>query len=730
MAVNKVQSIFLSFITKMKIPTIKADTIYTIIRYLIFILTFALFSTLAAFQKEAYDGDGVLYHLFYEDIFQNGGNFFDWKLGPGMSVNLELILRCIAAFFTNNNIAASAVFDTFVQSVLLFFSMNFLFQELVRDNERPNERIYYSFYQFPLFFITLSCMYSGVTLTGVFNYYVPSDITLSFLIITFLIKFYRDHKNKYLIIFLICLGLSSFGCKKYFAFFVLPLLLTLFLFFLQEFKERRKNKVLAKTLIFSLLVILVADQIILKLIMPNFAGPLSYLGEQVGLATKLSNFIEEISFLRERGGYFHVVALLIFLSALVFLFFHASKLFFSKQGSFPHMNGDVVRKIVFPSSFIIILNIVIFWSTILATFVFTSFTPSKDIHHYSIFRYYSFACVWLLFFVAYKLTQTKIFSPNNFTRFNYLGYLSVFIVFSLAIYQLKTSPFTLKSVISYDANLVDMENARCIDENKEKYSLNHGVANFWIAQPVTSMSKKEIRVNQVCDLTNLLPYYWQNSKEWFLKGVSYSGKPYYNFIILSKNNPEGVEQVIRKKYGKETDSFECSDCSSIRKVLVYSYETNFDERLKHYWMNDLNSIFYKKERSEWSFYATELQTNGEISSLLEFNVGTLSTIANVTPIGLLTYGPYLKDLKKGQYEIILTYEIAKMKSSGSAISWDVVLNLNNVVVQGDVGKNKSGIQTYSYKLNLKGPTDLFEFRIFLNNSEAKVTLYNLKIRKL
>lgn len=716
----------------MENSVIKKNTIYKIIRYLVFLSVFALFATLAAFQERTYNGDGVLWHLFYEDVFLNGGNFFDWKLSPGMSINLELMLRCIAAFISNNNIVLSAIIDTFTQAVLLFFAMNFLFQELGRNNDGSNESGYYNYKlcQFLLFFIVLSCMYSGVTFTGVFNYYVPSDITLSFLVLTFFIKYYKTHQNKYLLIFLSCLVFSVSGSRKFLCFFAIPLMVTLFLFYFQKFSDRRKNRIIVKSLILSIIAIVVADQIILKLISPNFAATLPYLGEQAGLSIKLNNFIKETIYLRDKGGYFHAAAALIFSGSVVFLFFLGFKLFFSVWRNHFHMNGDGAREIDFPYSFLIILNMVIFSSTMLSTFIFTSATPSKKIYSYSIFHYYSFTCVWSFSFVAYKMTQTRIFSSGNYTRLDYLGFISVFVVFFLAIYQLKTSPFTLKSAINYETNFVDMANARCIDENREKYNLNHGIATFWTAQPVTAMSKKGIRVNQVYNFTDLLPYYWQNNKKWFLKGTPGSGEPYYNFIIISTNDPERSEFYIRQKFGNEAASFECSECSDIKKVLVYPDDTNFDARLKHYSLNTPDNFSSEKVSWDWFFYATELEINRAISSMLEFNDTSFSTLSNTTPEGLLTYGPYLKDLEEGQYEIILTCEIAGLKSSKSALRWDILLNKHNVIDRGEATINKKGIQRFRYKFILDKPTDFFEFRTFLNNPETKVTLYHLKIRKL
>ena len=708
-------------------------SIYRIARFFIFICVFGLFATLAAFQKAAYDSDGVFFHLFYEDIFHHGGNFFAWKLGPGMSLNLELLMRCVAALLSKNNIAVSAIIDTFLQAVLLFFAMNFLFQELVRPNGATPKGKNNHPYLFGLFFISLACMYSGVALTGIFNYYIPSDITLSFLTIAFFIKFYNTILVRYLLIFSTILCLAVFGSRKFFFFFAIPLLVLLLLFLLLAPNGHQNKKVFTKSFISALVAILVADQILLKIISPNFAGAISYLGTPTNFLSKINNFIEELRYLFEQGGYFHVIAVLIFLGAFFFLFYHALKLSFSLSTFFTHINPNEERNIDFLYAFLVILIMIVAWTAILATFIFTSFTPSKEIRYYSVFRYYSIAYVWLLFFVTFKMSQTRSFSPNFFFKLNCSGFLIVFIIL-IAFYfkqdQLKGCQVPLRSVIGYDASVAEMENARCVDENKEKYNLGQGIANFWLAQSVTALSKKGIWVNQVGYRTDLLPYYWQNSKEWFLKSVLGSGEPHYNFIILSKIDPLAREREIRIKFGKETTSFKCSETSSINKVLVYSDDSRFDERMKHFWMHSPNSIFYQKGRREWLFYATELEINRAIFNMLEFGDTALSTIVNITPKGLLTYGPYLQDLKKGTYQIILNYSINKISPGEPALKWDILVNMEDVIAEGDLVMEEESAQNFIYQFPLKENADLFEFRTYLNNSKAKVTLTSLELNRI
>lgn len=711
----------------------KAISLSKFVRHAIFLSGFAVFAILAAFQKGAYDSDGVFFYLFYQDVFQNGGNFFAWKFGPGMSLNLELVIRCVAAFLSKNNIAISAMVDTFLQTVLLFLAMNFLFQELVRCDDVSPEMMEKHPYPFGLFFIALTCMYSGVSLTGIFNYYIPSDITWSFLIIIFFFKYYNTLQNKYLFISSTCLCLAVFGSRKFFFFFAIPLLVSFFLFLVLTANDIRNRKVFAKSLLSSLVAVFAADQILLKIITPNFAGAFSYFEAQTTSLTKINSFIEEIRYLFEQGGYFHIIAVLVFLCALIFLSYHAAKLAFSRSTLFFHLNHDEGRSIEFICAFLAILTMIITWTTILSVFFFTSFRPSQEIRYYSVFRYYSVAYVWLLFFVAFKMSQSKTFSPKNYYMLNCAGFLLVFIVFIAFFFakeQWKGFPAPLRSVIDYDADIADMANARCIDENKEKYNLNHGIANFWLAQSVTALSKKKIRVNQIGYSTDVLPYYWQNNREWFLTGAPGSGKPLYNFIIFSNIDPDSRGRVVRQRFGKATASFECSEISSITKVLVYPDDTNFDARLKHFWENSPDSVFYKKGRREWLFYATELEINQAIFSMLEFNDTSLSTLENITPPGLLTYGPYLTDLSKGTYQITLNYRINNLSPGEAALKWDILINTEEVIAEGEIVMEKEKCRNFLYRFSLEENPRLFEFRTYLNNSKAKVTLLSLHLKRI
>jgi len=62
-------------------------------------------------------------------------------------------------------------------------------------------------------------------------------------------------------------------------------------------------------------------------------------------------------------------------------------------------------------------------------------------------------------------------------------------------------------------------------------------------------------------------------------------------------DPDHIQSKIRKRFGRETAAFTCSDLSSIEKVLVYSGDTDFDARLKKLWSNNPHSVLYEEDRN-------------------------------------------------------------------------------------------------------------------------------------
>ena len=117
--------------------------------------------------------------------------------------------------------------------------------------------------------------------------------------------------------------------------------------------------------------------------------------------------------------------------------------------------------------------------------------------------------------------------------------------------------------------------------------------------------------------------------------------------------------------------------------------------------------------------------------MLEINNTTLNTIENITPTGLLTYGPYLKNLKKGDYQITLKYSINNIAPGEPALKWDILINMQDVIARGEILKEEyDGIKSFIYRFSLNEGTNLLEFRTFLNNSNAKITLYLLEFKRI
>jgi len=692
--------------------------------FVLFIAVLVLFSSSAPYAKTIYEADGVYWNLLFGDLFSAGGSLWDWKLAPGMNLDLGLVFSFAVSWLTGNNLALNALILTFLESSFLFLSMAFLFEGLsVPPMEDDREGVQVS--DFLLFFLTVASMYSSRQIIGFFHYYAPADLGLAFLTTGALLRNFQGKGRRYCFVFLICLLYGALSSERYLGLFAIPLLTSLTaLCLVRKSFDRPTSCLLAPMSLVVLFATMAGGRLLVQLYWPNYSQSVAYLNESGLSLSKFSLFGDLLSglFLGQYGR-FHLLLTVALLCCL-------GTLLLALRGWLRRIRQGLrsgVQKISTAECddlFLTILVVLIWAATLASLFLLTS----PNVH-----RYYSFALSWLFFWALVRFKRNPCcqqLEGRKIKQFLLLISLGLVISFLLGFEKLKDFSADLASTVSYEASSPDMESAKCIDGQQQKYGLQTGVGEFWAARPVSAMSKKGIWVNQVSGGQEPLPYFWENNKEWYLKGRADQEAPLYNFLIISKRDPDDTLDRVRDQFGKESHWFSCPGTSTISRVLVYSADTGFDGRLRSLWRTSPSTLLFQQGPDEWHFMASDLPREAALQKYIKVHGGRLTTMANQTPQGLLTYGPYLRDLKPGTYEITLTYRLENVVQGIPILQWDILNNMKDIIDRGEIVWTGEGVSSFTYRLTIQKESNLLEFRTFLLNPEAVVTLYSLKFERL
>lgn len=285
----------------------------------------------------------------------------------------------------------------------------------------------------------------------------------------------------------------------------------------------------------------------------------------------------------------------------------------------------------------------------------------------------------------------------------------------------------LQEILSADTHKVAQANANCLDAIDATHDLDHGICDFSSALLLPRSSPGGARTNPVAYERNFLPCLWTAGREDFLPGGPNGDNPTYNFAIVPKPNFKARLDRLLDTFGPATDSFYCSQDSSIDRVLLYDEYSPFAARLKNAWRNDPESIFFRPELGRWVYAASGLPIHEEVRRRVVIRQDTLTTIPGATPAGMLTYGPYARDLPPGPYKVSLRHGIARVSPGAPALRWDLLLNGEEILASGAIPCHGDGPQTFKQAFSLDKVGNFLEFRTFLDNSMAEVTLFSLEL---
>jgi hypothetical protein len=223
---------------------------------------------------------------------------------------------------------------------------------------------------------------------------------------------------------------------------------------------------------------------------------------------------------------------------------------------------------------------------------------------------------------------------------------------------------------------------RCLDSFAERRNLHNGIAQYWLAKPITMLSKKRLMVVQV--KKSLSRLHWINNLNWYNRE--------FDFFLVD-NEPGTLRSIeskrVQAKYGPPAAVFACHDW----KVLVYDRVEDVAFR------RQFLDLFDR------SFDAVRLpsETGRVIGS---------SRIAEegLDDKGGLTESPRLK-LPIGDYRVEIVYSSS---TDGSPIGdWEAILHISKgrkiMLKKGEIRPRGRGLVSEVISIRRPGQTEIRTF---------------------
>ncbi len=318
--------------------------------------------------------------------------------------------------------------------------------------------------------------------------------------------------------------------------------------------------------------------------------------------------------------------------------------------------------------------------TIILIFVnFLTVTASGEFGNAAGFKYYQVAITmpFLVLIGIFDVYYRKFAESREVKIFAFTAITLVITVFIFNFENIKPRKLSIDEV-RHQKDVSEMNLAKCLDENKEKYNLKYGIGSFWIATTTNLFSEKGIRVYQDTGYTVDAGVYMNNS-DWFLgaPGSPYSN-PEYNFFVAGISlKPDAVIRDI----GAPTASFQCSGT----EILVYN-----DGRL--------DRIF--KERAKLTVNKMKFERGVSDS----FNIENPPAILNL-------------ELLSGNYKVVINYKIDGFPSDKHDGAWEISDIRRNTSKNGDLvilQAENTAYATFTIPFSLPGKRHPIEIKTTAN----------------
>jgi hypothetical protein len=605
-----------------------------------------------------FDSDQLLIPNFFKDIFLNNNHYNDWFLSPAPHFFPDMILYFPIIFVCKDIYLQFLVYIHLIL-LLTYFIIKYIYQ------------LYFSKKKSTFFALTVISSLFVLAFTVNTPYmWLPmpaahyGEFLIGLLLIIIITKLLDNNELNFKKYFLysnsaILIFASSASDLLFIIQFVIPFFISYIFLYIKKYIN------FGKFLLISTLCIIPAmiGGLLSKYIVPHeiLYGYLAPSAQKISLNTiniQLSAFLAAIKIAIK------------YLPGNVFLIFYLSLFFIIGMILF---NKTKIRNFSF-SIRIIFLCTVIFLSIIINAVVLCLFTQPSVITERYLIPLYSFP--YILFFLP------LYFLENYQDKYKIITFIFYIILINSIIGPLKLIVHDkIKPKLEYYP-----EEIKCIDKSLQEYG-NHGVAEYWDANVVSILSKKNIEV--VSLNARLEPVFFATNSTKFSKPSS--------FVIISHAKPlfDLNTNIVYATYGNPKKIIRCGE----KTLLIYP---------KNSIKTPQNQLFSQSGDS-FNWQAANLP------SLIPHSKKGKHRIAKWTDIqNFISYGPYIL-LPEGSYHFYIKYSSDEIYNKHAVAYYDIYSRRIGIIskkfIYGSQGKS-SEISGKFKVSRMQANKHLFEIRVF------------------
>lgn len=448
--------------------------------------------------KSLINSDTLYLPSIYKDLFQDGGNFFNWNFNPAPNFFPDMPIFFLVSLFSSNFLIAAIAYAMVQYTVIIVLYKGILSHFL--DNNSAFTIATVSNLLLGLFLInTVPNNSLSLSFFLIINSYHTSSFVLTLLMIYLSLKYYTIQKPIYLTIACIVTFLGVFSDRLTFVSIAAPFLIVLIFIKKSPFNKETILKFNGYVVFFSCFS-LVFFSIIQSLRILKIDQPHKILAFQDivdSLTLFMNHFVNSESLIYK----FSAFVLSIGIIYSIYSLFKKEKLTIGKY------------LVLFSSLYSLII--------ISATIINGNFT-GIDCLRYNIYPFHlALLNIPLIFFLIkpkwFKEVNT-LFTPSLLGLYLFFG-----------IYNFSYDG--LKFYCNYYP-----ENVKSIDEIAKKENLKNGIGNYWESKYITLFSKENLKVCTV--FPECTKYYHGSNEDWYHNRT-------FNFIVDRDINHDFVKEFIK-----------------------------------------------------------------------------------------------------------------------------------------------------------------------------------------
>ena len=490
-----------------------------------------------------YNSDSLFLPIYFGDVIFSEYEPTGWIAPPSLFMFPDGLLTFLIVLLPIPPLAVLYLY-AIVQLLLLLFCHLLVFRPLLKTQKDFGRlRIVFLFVAGGILFLAARGAGARVFLLLFVSVYHTGAYLCALLAISLVQKYFAEQRRIYLIGLLILSGLAIFSDRLFLVQFLIPVLLTSFVFAFRG--ERKRSLWIMVALFLSIPLGFKITSLVTKSNLFIFL-PLG-LGEHIrtGLAMLFQGL--PVSFLTHLYELWEIWFLpfwvLWFLYLIYRVFVFLKSIWFTSE-----FTPDPLNFFELFSFFLVLTNLC---AVMLFGWRHNAFPV----------RYYIPVLVLPFFFTGFYLV--------TFTRVKAFRWISLLIL-PLSILIITSEVLLRKKTV---AELINHQPVlpECVDRLASRHGLTYGLSDYWQANHVTYFSRRGVRMHQI--ERNMATWLRNNNYFWY-RGERDSGRvPYPNFIIM-----DGLDKdLIVSKVGRPTRLERCANSE------IYIYEERDAADLRKYY---------------------------------------------------------------------------------------------------------------------------------------------------